>query len=77
MSEDEIAKLVGFARWVIKNTCFDGGSLDGGDVQDKAEALGLIVSEPYDKEKHGAGPSDMFDVDEGDQIYVFAEFLKE
>jgi len=77
MSEDEIAKLVGFARWVIREGCFEGGDLDGGSIQDKAEALGLIVEEPYDKEKHGGHVSEMFDVDEGDKIYAFVGWLKE
>ncbi len=35
-------KLVEFARWAIRSSCWEGVDLDGGEVQARAEALGLI-----------------------------------
>jgi hypothetical protein len=52
---------------------FDGCDLDGGSVQDKAEALGLIVKEPYDPAKHGDNDCD---IEPGQDWFVFAPGLK-
>jgi hypothetical protein len=58
-----------FARWAIRESCWDGCDLDGGSVQEKAEALGLIAAEPYDIDKHG--PCE-YCPEPGDDWYVFA-----
>jgi len=42
-----------FVQWAMQEGAWEGCSLDGGSLQDKAEALGLIVNEPYDTERHG------------------------
>ena len=70
----EIARLKKFAREIIKDYCWDLGDPDGGDIQDLAEQLGLIVphiatADEVDSER------DRFE--EGDKIFVFAEWLKE
>lgn len=37
-------KLIAFARWAIEAHRFDGGcDLDGGDIQEKLEELGILV----------------------------------
>ncbi len=59
-----------FFRWAMQEGPFDGCDLDGGSVQNKAEALGLIVKEPYDPSKHGE-----HDIDPGGEIFVFASGL--
>jgi hypothetical protein len=38
-----VAALVEFAQWIIREHVFGGYDLDGGSVQDKAHALGLLV----------------------------------
>jgi len=69
----EMKVLKRFAREIIQDYCWDLGDPDGGDIQDFAEKLGLIVpkiasSEESDPER---------DIEEGDKIFVFAERLKE
>lgn len=44
--------LVEFARWAIQNSAFAGGDLCGGEVQDKAEALGLLKPIAFDPALH-------------------------
>ena len=63
----DLERLRQFARWVI-----EGGSLDGGDVQDMALRMGLLREEPYDPSKHG--PNEV-DAGPGDPWYVFTEVL--
>jgi len=63
-----------FARWVIQNACFEASDLDGGDVQDKALALGLLREEPYDPERHG-DPWWSEYVARGEPWFVFSEIL--
>lgn len=58
-----------FVRWAMREGAWDGSGLDGGEIQDKAEELGLIVRVPYDPEKHGESE---FDVEAGDDWFVFA-----
>ena len=64
-----------FARWVIREGCFEGYDLDGGQLQDKAVELGLLREETYDPEKH-PNVSENFDAEEGDRIFVFTELVK-
>ncbi|TPW26840.1 hypothetical protein [Pararhizobium mangrovi] len=52
-AEARVKVLVEFARWAIQNSAFEGVGLDGGDVQDKAEEMGLIERTVYDPEIHG------------------------
>ncbi len=49
-----------------------GGEFDGADIQDRAEALGLIRAAKYDPAEHG--PSE--DAEPGDQWFVLADDLK-
>ena len=46
------AKLVDFLSEGLE-AAWDGCDWEGSDIQDKAEELGLIKSEPYDPKKHG------------------------
>jgi hypothetical protein len=62
--------LIEFARWAIRESVFEGTSIDGGSVQDKAQKLGLITETTYDPDRHG--PSEAI---AGDQWFVFAEPL--
>lgn len=42
-----------FVDWALSEGSWDGCDLNGGDVQDKAEQLGLLVRTKYDPEVHG------------------------
>jgi hypothetical protein len=69
--EDEYVAMRQFCRSIIKEYCWDQGEPDGGDIQDQAERLGLIVP-------HIATLQDtvrMDDVEVGDQIFVFADWM--
>ena len=68
----EIKRLKEFARAVIREECWGYDSLDGGEVQDLAERLGLI-------EKHLATEADVSEFDDfevGDFIFKFTDILK-
>jgi hypothetical protein len=67
-SEREPA-LVEFFKWAMREGPWEGGDLDGGSIQDKAESLGLIVRTKFDPEKHGTAYGDF---SEGDDYYEFA-----
>jgi hypothetical protein len=67
-SEREPA-LVEFFKWAMREGPWEGGDLDGGSIQDKAESLGLIVKTKFDPEKHGTAYGDFSD---GDDYYEFA-----
>jgi len=67
---EQVDALKQFFRWAMQEGPFDGCDLDGGGVQDKAEALGLIVKAKYDPAIHGEQ-----DIDPGDEIFVFAPGL--
>jgi hypothetical protein len=54
LDNDTAVNCARFVRWALQEGPWQGGDLDGGGMQDKAESLGLIVSVPYDPEKHGA-----------------------
>lgn len=63
--------LVEFARWIISAGPWDGCHIDGGDVQDKAEKLGLIIKTKYDPAIHGENS----EAEPGDDWYVFSDAL--
>jgi hypothetical protein len=63
-----VPALVEFFKWAMREGPWDGGDLDGGSVQDKAESLGLIVKTQYDAEKHGV----QSDFEHGDDWFVLA-----
>lgn len=66
---NEIERLRQFAEFVIRESCWRGCDLDGGSVQDKAEALGLLRKESYSQERHGEAEGCF---EPGDDIFVFA-----
>ena len=72
MSEQTQKALVEFFKWAMREGPWDGCSLDGVSVQEKAEELGLVVKTKFDPEKHGP----LYDVDEGDDWYEIAPELK-
>jgi len=63
--------MVEFIRWAIQESAFAGCDLDGGSVQAKAEALGLIKSTRFDPAIHGEHPDAVY----GDPWYVFCDEL--
>ncbi len=67
---DDISRLAAFAKDVIR-LAWDA-AVDGGDVQGAAERHGLIVLAPYDPAEHG----DLVEADPGEEIFVFADWLK-
>ena len=72
-SEEERERLKEFARHVIRQECWSIFPQDGGELQDLAEKLGLIV-------KHIATEDDIdedSDYEVGDTIYQFAQALKD
>jgi hypothetical protein len=72
MKGKELANLIEFTRRIIEAVGFDFQRLDGGEIQDIAEQLGLIVKTKYDPAIHG--PSDC--CEPGDDWYVFVPFLE-
>lgn len=64
-------KLAQFAKWAISEGPFNGCSLDGGSIQDKAVECGLLVKTTYQPILHGVvdGP------EPGDPWFEFAEEL--
>jgi len=72
LSDEQIAKLKRFVKEIIRHA-WDAGDLDGGEIQDLAEKLGLIRSEPFDPEVHKVSD---YDGDVGDPIYVLEDWLK-
>ena len=72
---DDKERLLKFARWVIKECCWHRGALDGGDVQEKAYELGLLVAVPFDPEKHDGDGAEF--CEPGDDWYEFSDLLKE
>lgn len=67
-------RLREFARWCMSEGPWEGSSLDGGDIQDKAAELGVVVCVPYDPAVHG--PNDC-DASTGDDWYVMAWSLNQ
>jgi len=62
-----------FARFIIRQECWSIFDQDGGDVQDRAEDIGLIKA-------HRATEKDIDDESDfevGDLIYKFSQILKE
>lgn len=72
-------KMAEFIRWAIREGCWDGRDLEGSDIHDKAEELGLLVKVKYDPAAHGepGAAFDFVDVEPGDDWYVFCDELKE
>ena len=64
-----------FARWAIKEGPWNGCSLDGGEIQDKAVALGLLEKR-IANELNGDEWQHIEGVEEiGDEYYVFSPAL--
>jgi hypothetical protein len=64
--------LAEFFKWAMREGPWEGGDLEGGGIQDKAESLGLIVKTQFDPAKHGTAYGDF---SEGDDYYEFAPGL--
>ena len=73
MSDDLTKKLAEFAAWAVLEGAWTGSDLEGGEIQDKAVKLGLIVKVSYDPEVHGESE---FDFMPGDDWYVWSEEMK-
>jgi hypothetical protein len=73
LREDRAARE--FARWAIRNTAWQGGSLDGGDVQEMAEKLGIIERRTATVENKDQWQFIDY-VAPGDWFYVLADWIK-
>lgn len=73
--EAENKRLKEFACDVIEQECWSIFPLDGGDLQELAEKLGLIVSCIVTEEDLKDMDED-FDFDVGDPFYKFSDMLK-
>lgn len=69
--ETDITQLVNFARQVI-DVAFEGGGLDGGEIQEMAVNCGLLNAVEYDPEKHGEVNEY---IEPGDTVYLYADIL--
>lgn len=67
-----IPSLAKFAEWAIREGAWNGNSLDGGEVQDKATELGLLIETKYDPTIHG--PHD--EAEPGCSWFVFSPAMK-
>ena len=64
----EIERLRAFVRWAVTDGPFNGSSLDGGDVQEKAVHFGILRKVEYDPEQHGQNDCG---AEPGDPWFVF------
>lgn len=69
---DLTSRLAVFASKCI-NAAWDGDGIDGGDIQEMAIGLGLVVSTRYDPSLHGES---LWDAEPGDPWYVFSDDVK-
>ncbi len=69
---DENKRLAEFARFVIRQECWSIFEQDGGDIQELAEKLGLIVPCVATEEDI----DDDCDCEVGDTIFKFSQVLK-
>lgn len=51
---EQLRSCAKFVIWAMNEGPWEGGDLDGSEIQDKAESLGLIVETKFDPEKHKA-----------------------
>lgn len=71
------AKLLSFFQWAAEGFWDEGAcEINGGDFQDKAEALGLIVEVPYDPAEHGSFGADEYGLSPGDSWFVYSAEMK-
>jgi len=68
----ENEKLKEFARYIIRQECWAYQDLDGYEVEELAEKLGLIVKHIATKED----VNEQSDYEVGDSIFVFSEEMK-
>lgn len=61
-----------FCRRIIADYCFGYGEPDGGDIQDIAARLGLIISAKATADDVASG----MECDVGDEIFRFADWLQ-
>jgi hypothetical protein len=65
---DEIERLREFVHWALSDGSWQGTSIDGGEIQDKAIELGLVVKTKYDNAIHGESTEAV----DGDDWYMLA-----
>ena len=49
-----LSRAAVFVTWAMREGPWEGGDLDGGALQDKAEELGLIIKTTYNPDIHGS-----------------------
>jgi hypothetical protein len=74
VSDETAVNCARFVRWALQEGSWQGGDLGGDQIQEMAESLGLIVSVPYDPEKHGAYND--YGCDAGDPWFEFSPGLQ-
>lgn len=62
-----LSRAAEFVSWAMREGPWEGGSLDGDVLQDKAQSLGLIIETPYDPAAHG---DNNCDAEPGDSWFV-------
>lgn len=70
--EDEYVVMRHFLRRIIKDYCWGHSDPDGGEIQDRAERLGIIVPRIATL----VDSVSMDDVEVGDRIFVFADWMQ-
>lgn len=77
MTPEQIAALKAFARTMIR-VSWEGGSMDGGEIQDEAEKHGLIVTTECTEENmhiwQNIDGSEYLDL--GDSFFTYAPWMK-
>lgn len=66
--KSDIEILREFAAWAIREGCWNGIELDGGDIQEKAHDLGLLAEHEVTRDEVGR----FGECEEGDTAYIFA-----
>lgn len=72
LTQRQQTRLRQFAREMIRASG-DGYDVDGGDIQDLAEGLGLIKRVSFNPRRHNDGG---LGLERGDDFFEFADFLK-
>ena len=65
--------LAEFIAWAIREGSWQGCNLDGGDVQDKAVEMGILVETKYNPRIHGENDCD---AEPGCPWFVFSPAFK-
>ena len=71
--KEPLGGLLSFFRHFMEDGSWLGGDIDGGDAQDKAQALGLLDRVPFDPDIHGDGDG----AEPGDPWFVYSDAIRD